>query len=122
MRELKPTYRERGTYSSKTFNRAAKFLSDADRNWIKEIAEENKLLTDNALNLVKDSNRKELEYSDVILAIDWEMERLGLTNSDGKNYIEKTYGKKSRQLLSDRELWEFLNYLKSQKLVEKVAC
>ncbi|NCQ41686.1 MAG: hypothetical protein GW795_07305, partial [Cyanobacteria bacterium] len=43
-----------------------------------------------------------------------EMKRLGWTQDQGKKYLLETYGKKSRHLLSDNELIEFLNYLKTQ--------
>ena len=42
------------------------------------------------------------------------MERLAWTKEQGKDYLLKTYGKKSRHLLSDQELLEFLNYLQNQ--------
>ncbi|TVQ42473.1 MAG: hypothetical protein EA365_15200 [Gloeocapsa sp. DLM2.Bin57] len=52
--------------------------------------------------------------SDTIAEINLQMERLAWTREQGKDYLLKTYGKKSRHLLSDQELVEFLNYLKSQ--------
>ena len=41
------------------------------------------------------------------------MKRLNWSKGDGKDYLVKTYGVKSRHKLSDRQLVEFLNYLKS---------
>jgi hypothetical protein len=52
--------------------------------------------------------------SDIIAEINLHMERLAWTKEQGKDYLLRTYGKKSRHLLSDAELLEFLSYLKSQ--------
>lgn len=45
---------------------------------------------------------------------DVEMQRLGWTSEQGREYRIKTYGKRSRTLLTDEELHEFLKYLQSQ--------
>ena len=45
---------------------------------------------------------------------DEELKRLGWTSEQGRNYLLETYGKRSRQLLSDGELLEFLRYLEKQ--------
>ena len=55
----------------------------------------------------------EYEYGEVIAQIDKEMERLGWTTEDGRNYISDRYNKRSRLHLSDEELIEFWNNLKS---------
>lgn len=61
-----------------------------------------------------------LEYSDtqdfsqIIDQTSIEMKRLEWTQEQGKKYLLETYGKKSRHLLSDHELIEFLSYLKTQ--------
>jgi hypothetical protein len=52
--------------------------------------------------------------SEIIAEISIQMERLAWTKEQGKDYLLKTYGKKSRHLLSDQELLEFLNYLQNQ--------
>lgn len=51
---------------------------------------------------------------DTMAEISLQMDRLGWTKEQGKDYLLKTYGKKSRHLLSDEELMEFLQYLQSQ--------
>ncbi len=55
-----------------------------------------------------------IDFSKIIEETTREMKRLGWTQEDGKKYLLETYGKKSRHLLTDEELLEFLNYLKSQ--------
>lgn len=55
-----------------------------------------------------------LDFSDIIARTDVEMKRLGWTQAQGRNYLLQTYGKKSRHVLSDQELIEFLSYLESQ--------
>jgi hypothetical protein len=55
-----------------------------------------------------------LDFSQIIDQTSIEMKRLEWTQEQGKKYLLETYGKKSRHLLSDHELIEFLNYLKTQ--------
>ena len=55
-----------------------------------------------------------LDFSDIIARSDVELKRLGWTSEQGRNYLLETYGKRSRQLLSDEELLEFLRHLESQ--------
>lgn len=54
------------------------------------------------------------DRSEEIARIGVEMKRLGWTTEQGRNYLKRTYGKKSRQELSETELLDFLNYLESQ--------
>jgi Protein of unknown function, DUF488 len=52
----------------------------------------------------------EFSKSDLI----WmEMERLGWSVEQGRNYLQRMYGKRSRKHLTDDELFHFLSYLKS---------
>lgn len=53
------------------------------------------------------------DYSDVIAKTNLEMKRLGWTSEQGRDYLISTYGKRSRQLLEDEQLIEFLQYLES---------
>ncbi len=55
-----------------------------------------------------------IDHSDIITKTNVEMKRLGWTTQQGKDYLLQTYGKRSRQLLSDKELMSFLEYLESQ--------
>jgi hypothetical protein len=55
-----------------------------------------------------------IDMSDVIARTTVEVKRLGWSNQHGKDYLLQTYGKRSRQLLTDEELLDFLNYLESQ--------
>lgn len=54
-----------------------------------------------------------LDFSDIIARSDVELKRLGWSSEQGRNYLLETYGKRSRQLLSDDELLEFLKYLEA---------
>lgn len=67
------------------------------------IALENFSMSPNPVNL-----------SDVIAQTDVELMRLGWTSMQGREYLEKTYGKRSRQHLTDEELLGFLLYLEDQ--------
>jgi len=55
-----------------------------------------------------------VDLSDVIAQTDVELTRLGWTNDQGREYLEKTYGKRSRRQLNDEELMSFLLYLEEQ--------
>ncbi|MBV5260814.1 hypothetical protein FLX56_20570 [Synechococcus moorigangaii CMS01] len=55
-----------------------------------------------------------LDFSDIIARSDVELKRLGWSSEQGRTYLLETYGKRSRQLLSDDELLEFLQYLEAQ--------
>lgn len=54
-----------------------------------------------------------VDLSDVIAQTDVELRRLGWSVAQGREYLEKTYNKRSRHDLSDEELLEFLLYLES---------
>jgi hypothetical protein len=61
----------------------------------------------------KTANSATMDFSQIINQTTIELKRLGWTQEDGKKYLLATYGKKSRHLLSDEELIEFLNYLQT---------
>ena len=54
-----------------------------------------------------------VDLSDVIAKTDVELERLGWTPQQGREYLINTYGKRGRTLLTEEELLDFLNYLES---------
>ncbi len=53
------------------------------------------------------------DYNEIISLIDLHMDQLGWDKEYGRKFLNRTYGKTSRHLLSDNELLGFLNYLKS---------
>ncbi|MDJ0620088.1 MAG: hypothetical protein QNJ63_25670 [Calothrix sp. MO_192.B10] len=53
----------------------------------------------------------ELSASDLILV---EMKRLNWSIDQGREYLQRSYNKRSRQQLTSSEITEFLNYLQSQ--------
>ncbi|AMA09250.1 hypothetical protein [Picosynechococcus sp. PCC 73109] len=60
------------------------------------------------------SSTNALDFSEIIARTDVELKRLRWSSEQGRTYLLETYGKRSRQLLSDDELLEFLRYLESQ--------
>jgi len=60
------------------------------------------------------STAGESDRSEEIAKIGLEMKRLGWTTEQGRNYLKRTYGKRSRQELDDSELIDFLRYLEAQ--------
>lgn len=55
----------------------------------------------------------EIDRSGEIVRIGVEMKRLGWTTEQGRSYLKRTYGKRSRQELDDSELMDFLQYLET---------
>ncbi|BAY75798.1 hypothetical protein NIES25_22460 [Nostoc linckia NIES-25] len=54
------------------------------------------------------------DFSEVIAQIDSQMQRIGWTTDREEKHLIKTYGKRSRFLLTEVELLDFLQYLQSQ--------
>lgn len=50
-------------------------------------------------------------YHDLMDKTDAEMQRLGWTTEQGREHLERFYGKRSRRLLTEEELDNFLLYL-----------
>lgn len=59
-------------------------------------------------------HQEPINLSDVIAKTDVEMQRLGWTQEQGRDYLKKTYSKQSRRFLSEVELLDFLRYLETQ--------
>ncbi len=55
-----------------------------------------------------------VDYAEVVATIDSEMTRLGWDRERGERHLIEQYGLRSRIKLSDEQLLEFLEYLKSQ--------
>jgi hypothetical protein len=55
-----------------------------------------------------------MDNSDVIARTNVELRRLNWTSEQGRKFLEEAYGKRSRSLLSEAELLEFLQYLEQQ--------
>jgi len=55
-----------------------------------------------------------LDWNQLIARTDAEMERLGWDKQQGKAHLNATYGKRSRQLLTNAEMLDFLGYLEEQ--------
>lgn len=62
----------------------------------------------------KKQKSEPVDQSDDIAKIGVEMQRLGWTTEQGRDYLIQTYGKRSRHLLDSEELRDFLKYLESQ--------
>jgi hypothetical protein len=60
------------------------------------------------------STASPIDFTDLIARTNVELKRLGWTNQQGRDYLLQTYGKRSRQLLTDGELLDFLHRLESE--------
>jgi formylglycine-generating enzyme required for sulfatase activity len=60
------------------------------------------------------STASPIDFSDIVARTNVELKRLGWTNQQGRDYLVQTYGKRSRQLLTDAELLDYLHYLESE--------
>ncbi len=54
-----------------------------------------------------------MDFFEFLKIIDSEAKRIGWTIDGLKHYVMQKYGKKSRYLLSDEQLWELYRYLHS---------
>ena len=54
------------------------------------------------------------DSSDIIARTNVELRRLRWTSEQGRKFLQETYGKRSRTLLSESELLQFLEYLEKQ--------
>ncbi len=52
-----------------------------------------------------------VDFSEIIAKTNLEMQRLGLTAEWVREYLKKNYSKRSRLLLTEEELVDFLKYL-----------
>ncbi|MBP0020880.1 MAG: hypothetical protein J7647_25390 [Cyanobacteria bacterium SBLK] len=59
-------------------------------------------------------SRESIDFSDVLAQTNIEIKRLQWTQNQGREFLLERYGKRSRQVLTDDELLDFLEYLKSQ--------
>ena len=55
-----------------------------------------------------------LDLSELIAQTNVEMKRIGWMAKQGQDYLQRTFGKRSRQQLDEEELAEFLEFLKIQ--------
>jgi len=63
-----------------------------------------------------------MDWSEIIAGTGAEMNRLGWSTEQGREYLEETYGVRSRQLLTDNQLVEFWEYLKAQTIPACLRC
>ncbi len=86
-------------------------LTQAEREQLKEIE-----LTRQGNLLSVDSSQEIVyfDFNEAMEQIDKEMRRLNWSRGDGKDYLLKTYGVKSRHKLTDEQLIEFLKYLEKK--------
>ncbi|MEL6163951.1 MAG: hypothetical protein AAFR37_09385 [Cyanobacteria bacterium J06628_3] len=54
-----------------------------------------------------------IDLNELISKTDLEMKRLGWTPHQGREFLTETYGKRGRTLLSEEELFNFLQHLQS---------
>ena len=79
-----------------------------------EATRQGNLFNESDCSAVSTQPTLEKNWSEVIREIDLEMKRIGWSVEIAQNYLQKTYGVKSRLHLKDAMVWEFLEYLCSQ--------
>ncbi len=60
-----------------------------------------------------------LDLSDIIAQTSVELKRLGWNEAQGRSHLQRAYGKRSRQQLTDDELLDFLHYLQQESSPEE---
>lgn len=79
-----------------------------------EATRQGNLFNESDLSAISTQPTLEKDWDEVISSIDDQMKRIGWTVEIAENYLQKTYGVKSRLHLKDGMLFEFLEYLSSQ--------
>jgi hypothetical protein len=74
-----------------------------------------------ALTTVETPQTPVLDYRELIVRTNEELQRLGWANIEGRDHLIATYKKRSRQLLTDAELLDFLQYLEKQPTPSPVS-
>jgi len=67
-----------------------------------------------SLTPVETTETIEIDFNEIKNKTDVEIKRLSWTKEQGRDFLLKTYGKRSRLHLTDEELLDFLHYLESQ--------
>ncbi len=101
---------------------ASRKVSEPEINWIKanilsesELAQLVTIQGTSQGNLFSQQQEPDvIEWEQIKNQIDSNMKRLGWSKKQGKQYLIKRYGKTSRLHLTDAELIEFSNFLKSK--------
>ena len=70
-------------------------------------------LDENNISFGPKTDEESLDFSEIIARSNIELKRVKWTTEQGRDYLIKTYGKRSRQVLSDTELLDFLHYLEN---------
>ena len=79
-----------------------------------EATRQGNLFSDNDEEDTDSSQPTQLDWQQVMDDIDREMKRLGWDKQKGRQHLIETYGVKSRLYLTDEQLIEFWDYLKSK--------
>jgi hypothetical protein len=75
---------------------------------------ENKAIEDSKTITSDDFDSEPFDAINIIAETDIELKRLGWTSQEGRDFLIQNYGKRSRTFLTDKELQDFLKYLRSQ--------
>ena len=79
-----------------------------------ENTKQGNLFAQDSSSVKEDKQPKLLEWQEIKSEIDEAMKRLGWSEEQGRDYLVKTYGVKSRLYLTDEQLIEFANFLKNK--------
>jgi hypothetical protein len=77
-------------------------------------AEKRKPARDRSKPMAAPPEPEPLDLSDIIAQTSVELKRLGWNESQGRTHLQRAYGKRSRQQLTDDELLDFLHHLQNQ--------
>ncbi len=79
-----------------------------------ENTKQGNLFAQDSSSVREDKQPKQIEWQEIKSDIDDSMKRLGWSQEQGRDYLVKTYGVKSRLYLTDEQLIEFANFLKNK--------
>ncbi|MGL5872490.1 MAG: hypothetical protein ACRC2R_08990 [Xenococcaceae cyanobacterium] len=102
------------TLFDESFNSNLSELDEENERLLAQKNFENKAIEDSKTITSDNFDSEPFDAINIIAETDIELKRLGWTSQEGRDFLVQNYGKRSRTFLTDKELTDFLKYLRSQ--------
>lgn len=109
-----PTTEIQTTLFDESFNSNLSEIDEENERLLAQKNFEDKAIEDSKTMTSDDFDSEPFDAINIIAETDIELKRLGWTSQEGRDFLVQNYGKRSRTFLTDKELKDFLKYLKSQ--------
>lgn len=109
-----PTTEIQTTLFDESFNSNLSEIDEENERLLAQKNFEDKAIEDSKTITSDDFDSEPFDAINIIAETDIELKRLGWTSQEGRDFLVQNYGKRSRTFLTDKELKDFLKYLRSQ--------